>query len=68
MLPQPERLAQRLKRQRLKRGLSQSELARRADVAHSTVWRLEEGRHVATLAVLERLAKALRCRVGDLLG
>ncbi len=68
MLPQPQRLAQRLKRQRLKRGLSQSELARRADVAHSTVWRLEEARHVATLAVLERLAKALRCRVGDLLG
>jgi hypothetical protein len=37
-------------------------------VAHSTVWRLEEARHVATLAVLERLAKALRCRVADLLG
>lgn len=44
---------------REERGWSQSELARRADMTQSAVARFEVGGTVPTLAVLERLARAL---------
>jgi transcriptional regulator with XRE-family HTH domain len=44
-------------------GLSQRELAQRADISHSVISRIEKGRHGASLNTLERLAEALDTRL-----
>ena len=53
------RLGQQLTRLREAKGLSQADLARKAKLTREHVNRLEAGRHGPTLAVLQRLAKAL---------
>ena len=47
-------------------GWTQTELADAAGVAIGTVSRIERG-HPCTLEILQRLAAALGCAVGDLL-
>ena len=52
----------RLKELREARGWSQRELARRADITHATVNRIENGKVASLdLLVLEKLAEALEC-------
>jgi transcriptional regulator with XRE-family HTH domain len=53
---------------RERRGLSYRELAERAGIALSTLYRIESGAASPTVAMLETLARALRVRVRDLLG
>ena len=60
-------MARKLKYWRKRRGLSQEELAKRADVGRSYLARLETARHDPTLSTLKKLAKALRVKVGRLL-
>lgn len=60
-------LRHRLIRSRGTLGLSQSELARRSKVSRPIISALESGRGNPSLRVLERLAKAIGCGVGDLL-
>ena len=60
------RLARHLKRLREARGLSQERLATRAGITRAYVARLELGRQDPRLAVVRKLAKALKVRVGDL--
>jgi len=50
--------AQRVRRAREEAGLSIRELAGRAGVAASTVWRIESGRLDPTVSMLERLLEA----------
>lgn len=50
--------AHRVQRAREAAGLSIRELARRADVAASTVWRIEAGRLDPTVSMLARLLEA----------
>lgn len=59
-------LANRLKRLRAERGLTQAVLAKRAGVTLSYIGRLEIGRHDPQLSTLYRLAKALNVSVGQL--
>ena len=57
----------RLREWRERRGLSVRQLADEAGVGFSTVHRIEVGRMSPTIALLEKLAKALRIDVRDLL-
>ena len=57
----------RLREWRERRGLSVRELAEKAGVGFSTVHRIEVGRMSPTIALLEKLAKALRVDVQDFL-
>jgi transcriptional regulator with XRE-family HTH domain len=61
------RMAKRVKALRLKRGLTQAELATRARISRKHVVRLEAAEQEPTLGVIERLAKALGVKPGRLL-
>jgi transcriptional regulator with XRE-family HTH domain len=62
-----ERLAARIKALRARRGLSQEALAAKASVSRGYLARLEIGRHDPTVGTVEKLARALRVKVADLL-
>ena len=58
----------KLKKFRQQRKLTQGELAERAGVTREYIARLEAGRYDPSLSTLEKLAKALRVKVNDLVG
>ncbi len=58
----------RVKSYRERRKLTQEALAGRAGISRTYLARLETGKHDPTVSVLEKLAKALRVKVGTLLG
>ncbi len=58
---------QKLKRLREDRVLSQRELARMADLAFGTVWRIENGYPEARTSTIRKLAGALGVEPRDLL-
>lgn len=60
-------MAKRIKEWRAKRGLSQRDLADVSGVSREYIARLELGQHDPTLSTLEKLAKALKVSVADLL-
>jgi transcriptional regulator with XRE-family HTH domain len=62
-----ERLTMRVKQLRESRGLTQEALAEKAGLSRAYIARLEIGRHDPTLSTLEKLAKALKVKVGKLL-
>jgi len=57
----------RLKELRTEQGLSQEALAGKVGVSREYIARLETGRHDPPLSTIERLAKALKVKLGDLL-
>lgn len=57
----------RLKKMREERGWTQEFLAERVGVSRNTIARIEIGNRRPSLDLLERLAKALRVKVGELL-
>jgi XRE family aerobic/anaerobic benzoate catabolism transcriptional regulator len=59
-------VAMRIKTLREKRGLTKRQLAEAAGISYGYLWRLEAARHDPTLSVLEKLAKALRVKIGAL--
>ena len=61
-----ERMAKRLKALRAARGWSQAALAERSGVSKVHIARIETEQREPTLGVLEKLAKALKVKVGDL--
>lgn len=62
-------LGDRIKRQREKRGLTQTELAERANVNQALISRLESKISASTnTEVLKRLAKVLACTTDYLVG
>lgn len=60
-------MAANLRSARRRQGLSQEELAYRADIDRTYVSALERGVYGATIDVLERLARALGMQVWELL-
>jgi len=62
-----KRTAMRIKKLREARAFSQEELAKRAGISRGYLARLETARQDPTLSTLEKLAKALRVKVGRLL-
>jgi len=62
-----EILSGNLRSLRRRQGLSQEELAHRADIDRTYVSALERGVYGATIDVLEKLARALDVQVWELL-
>jgi transcriptional regulator with XRE-family HTH domain len=62
-----EILARNLRRQRNIQGLSQEELAHRADLDRTYISALERSVYAASIDVLDRLAKVLGVEAADLL-
>lgn len=61
------RFAARLREVRRSRGMTQAELAGRAEVTVSYIWRLESGGAAPGIDLVDRLAAALGTTVADLL-
>ena len=62
-----EVLAENLKRHRLATGLSQEELAHRADIDRTYVSSLEHCQYSATVDMIEKLARVLGVEAAELL-
>jgi transcriptional regulator with XRE-family HTH domain len=62
-----KRFAMRLKRLRAQRKISQADLSKTSGVSREYIARLELGQQEPTLGTLEKLAKALKVKVGRLL-
>jgi transcriptional regulator with XRE-family HTH domain len=60
-------MARRIKALRIERGFTQQQLADRAGISGGYYARLERGAQDPTLTVIEKLAKALKVKVGRLL-
>ena len=60
-------LSQKIKQLRAEQGLKQEALARKADISHGYVARLEIGRHDPKLSTLLKIAKALGVPIAELL-
>jgi transcriptional regulator with XRE-family HTH domain len=59
-------MAKRLRQLRDERGLSQRALAEKAGISREYLARLETGRQDPTLSTLEKIARALKVRVGTI--
>jgi transcriptional regulator with XRE-family HTH domain len=66
-MPTARQIGMKLKKTREAKGLSQTELARKARVSRAYVFRLEAGGSDPTVGVLQRLAKGLGVPVTALL-
>ena len=62
------KVGSKLKRLRLQRGLTQAELAKRSKLHRIYVAQIEGETKTPSLRALERIAKALRVKLTDLLG
>ena len=67
MISTKRRLGMRLKKLREAQGMSQDAVARKAQITREYLSRLEAGRYDPTVGVLQRLAKALKVKVTELL-
>jgi transcriptional regulator with XRE-family HTH domain len=56
----------RLKKLRLARGIGQEALAKKAKITREYVNKLEAGQYDPTLGIIQRLAKALKVTVAQL--
>ena len=62
-----ERFGARLREVRLDSALSQEELAARAGLHRTFISMVERGHRNVTIATVEKLARALKCRMAELL-
>ena len=60
-----EIVARNLRKFRHAKGLSQEELAHRAEINRNYVGKLESEQHAATIDMLDKLADALDVQTGD---
>jgi len=63
--PEIQRMARRIRRAREEAGLTLQELARRSDLAPSTIQKVETLQMVPTVTVLVKIARGLQRRPGD---
>jgi transcriptional regulator with XRE-family HTH domain len=61
-----KQLGMRLKMLRMAQGVSQQTLAKKAGITREYVSKLEAGRYDPTISVVQRLAKALKVTVAEL--
>jgi transcriptional regulator with XRE-family HTH domain len=67
MIATSKRLGLRLKKLRMAQGFSQEALANKTRITREYVNKLEAGRYDPTISVVQRLAKALKVAVAELL-
>ena len=60
-------VAQRVRTEGERRRLRQEDLAERADIKRPDIARLEKGRHMPSVATLQKIARALNLDMGDLI-
>jgi transcriptional regulator with XRE-family HTH domain len=60
-------LGRRIRRVRTKQGLTQEELAHRAELDYSYINQIENGRRNPSVQAIDRIARALGVRVKDLM-
>ncbi len=63
----PRILGKRIKKLRLKAGLTQEELAERVRISRAYMGYVEQGRNTPSLEVLQKIAKALKISPAELL-
>ena len=61
------KFGEHLRKIRLKTGLSQEALGGEADLHRTFISMVERGERNVTIATVEKLAKALKCRMADLM-
>lgn len=54
-----EKINQKIKFERIKKGFSQERLANEAGLSRNAIWKIESGRANPTIDSLEKIAKAL---------
>ena len=59
-------LGEAIRAERIKAGLSQEQLAEKADLARNYIGNIERAEYKVTVETLARIAKALNLRVSDL--
>lgn len=60
-------IASEIRKRRLTLGMTQSALAKLLDLERAHITRMESGRHLPTIRTLIEYAKALHCKVSDLI-
>lgn len=60
-------IGEKIKKIREKRGLTQTELARRCGVPHATIWNIENGKRNPGFKVLPKIAEVLNVSIDELL-
>jgi transcriptional regulator with XRE-family HTH domain len=68
MTPTPRQIGMKLRQLREAKGMSQTALAKKARISREHLNRLEAGRFDPAVGVVQRLAKALRVPLMELLG
>ena len=62
----PRVLGKKIQRLRKKASLTQEELAKKIRISTTYMGFIEQGRYSPSLKIIEKIAKILRMRVGDL--
>ena len=62
------RLAKNVRKERIKQGLTQADLAEKADLHNNYIGLIERGQCNISILTLEKLAQALNVKVEKLLG
>jgi len=65
-MPSSNKIGQMIKSARLKAGLTQVELAKKADLHPNTVARIERGEEKPTFSTAKKLASILNLKLSDL--
>ncbi len=62
-----EKLGKKIRKERKSLGYSQEELAERVNISRTHMGHIEQGARSPSLEVLEKIARALRLKVRDLI-
>lgn len=62
----PKVLGKKVQRYRKKTGMSQEEVAHKVGISRAYMGYIEQGRHVPSLEILEKIAKAIKVKLSDL--
>lgn len=66
-IPTNEEIGAKIRERRLKLGLGQPELGKSLGVSHGMVQHYETGRSALTVVQLANIARALKCKLSDLM-
>lgn len=64
----PKVISKRIKKRRNELGMTQEDLAEKVNVSRVYIGYVEQGRNTPSLEILEKIAKALKVKVSDLVG
>lgn len=62
----PKALGKKVQRYRKKTGMSQEEVAHKVGISRAYMGYIEQGRNLPSLEILEKIAKAIKVKLGDL--